>query len=378
MRQSTLALICGLILFVILAYSWCGRNPPSQTGVLLVTPTPTAAPPPTASAAPSASATPSASASVTQPTATPTAVPLPAEFQKVAQKAQPAIVELTVFDAKGQLLRSGNAFYVSRDGLLVTSLDLLADAAYGVAKSPDGKIRNVTGIVSSSKETGLAIARGETQVGVPYLPLEKTSESIAVNAWAVVIGNSLQHKVQPLTGGMITARGADPKKDTFQISGAIPNDAVGAPAVDANGEVVGIVTTGGKNAIQPSGQLEPLLGQIKPGMTGRWGAPTEESPTPSPSPSPTQTPKFVRNPRILYNPAPRYPYELRMFRSGPTSGSGKYRVTFDGNGLVKKVQIVESSGQAIMDQAAIKTLQQWKAEAAGRDWTVLVPITFQP
>jgi TonB family protein len=67
-----------------------------------------------------------------------------------------------------------------------------------------------------------------------------------------------------------------------------------------------------------------------------------------------------------------------MLRSGTTTGSGKFRVTFDTNGAVKNVQTVESTGQTMLDQAAIKALQQWKAEPGGRDWTVLVPITFQP
>jgi len=296
---------------------------------------------------------------------------LPSEFQKVAQKAEFAIVELTLFDAKGQLLRSGNAFYVSRDGLLATSFDLVADAAYGVAKSSDGKIRNVTGVIAWSKESGLAVLRAETKVGVPFLPLQKTSESIAVNAWGVVIGSPLQHKEQPMAGGMITSRGADPKKDTFQIGGSIPGEAAGAPVIDANGDVVGIVMAGGKNDIQPSGQLEHILVQIKPGMTGRWGAAPTESPTP------TATPRFTR-PRVISNPAPRYPYEARTLRSGPTTGSGKFRVTFGTNGLVKNVQTVESTGQTVLDQAAIKALQAWRAEPGAQDWTVLVPITFQP
>src|SRR5437762_2562293 len=131
MRQSTLALLCGLILFVVLAYSWCGRNPPQQTSTLLTTPTPAPAAAAPASAAPTATAGAPASPSTT-PTPTPLAVP--PEFQKVAQKAQPAIVELAVFDAKGQLLRSGTAFFVSRDGLLATSANMVADAAYAVAK----------------------------------------------------------------------------------------------------------------------------------------------------------------------------------------------------------------------------------------------------
>src|SRR5438477_4884735 len=166
MRQSTLALACGLILFVVLAYSWCGRNPPPPTSGLLTTPTATpSAPPP--SAAPSVSGTPSAS--VAQLTATPLTQTPPPEFQKVAQKAALTIIQITVFDAKGQLLRSGNGFFVSRDGLMATSWDIVADAAYGVAKSPDGKIRNVTGILASSKEAGLAILRAETKTGVPFL-----------------------------------------------------------------------------------------------------------------------------------------------------------------------------------------------------------------
>src|SRR5215467_11047864 len=323
MRQSTLALICGLALFIILAYSWCGRNPPGQVSLLTATPTPTPAP-----ATPAASATPSVTVAPT--TATPPRQTPPPQFQRVAQKADPAIVELTLFDGKGQLLRSVNAFYVSRDGLLATSHDLVADAAYGVAKSPDGKIRNVTGVIDFSKTSGLAILRAETKTGVPFLPLQKNSESIAVNAWGVVVGSSLQHKEQPMAGGVITSLGADPKKDTFQLDGTVPNDAVGAPVLDADGDVVGVVTAGGKSEIQPSGQIEPLLAAIKPGTTARWaGAPLEPTATPTPS--------VAR--RILSNPAPRYPAEARAIRVGPNRGSGKYRVTFDANGVVRNVQV---------------------------------------
>jgi TonB family protein len=371
MRQSTLALICGAALCVILAYSWCGRNPPGQLSILSATPTPSPLPI-TPTKTPIAAA--SASAAVTQASPTPTATAPsqtpPPEFQNVAQKAAPAIVELTVFDAKGQLLRSGTGFYVSHDGLLATSLDLVADAAYGVAKSSDGKIRNVTGVIDFSKTSGLAILRAETKVGVPVLPLQKTTESIAVNAWGVVIGNTLEHKEQPIAGGLITSRGADPKKDTFQIGGTIPNDAAGAPVLNANGDVIGVVTAGGKNDIQPSGQLEPLLAPIKTGMTGRWAAAPQESP------SPTPTPRAAR--RVLFNPAPKYPFEARSIRVGPNRGNGKYRVTFGTNGLVRNVQTVESTGQPILDQAAIEGLREWRAEPGATDWTVLVPISFQP
>lgn len=364
MRQSTLALVCGLALIIVLAYSWCGRNLPEPT--TRVSPTPTPAPATPASTVGVTVATPSISApSATATVATQTPPP---EFKKVAEKADPAIVDLTVFDAKGQLLRSVTAFYVGRDGLLATSHDLVADAAYGVAKSSDGKIRNVTGELDFSKSSGLAILRAETKTGVSFLPLQKTTESISVNAWGVIVGSTLQHKEQPIAGGMIKSLGADPKKDTFQIGGTIPNDAAGAPVLDANGEVVGVVTAGGKNDIQPSGQLEPLLAAIKPGTAAKWAAAPAESPAPAP--------RGAR--KVISNPAPRYPPEARGLQLGPKTGSGKFRVTFGTTGLVKSVQTVESTGQPILDRAAISALQAWKAEPGATDWTVLVPITFQP
>jgi len=332
----------------------------------------TPTPPPPVAATPQGAASPSVS--VAQVTATPPAQTPPPEFRKVAQTAAPAIIEITVFDTKGQLLRTGNAFFVSREGLLVTSWTIVADAAYGVAKSPDGKIRNVTGVLASDQQSDLAILRAETKVGVPTLSLAKNSESIAVNAWAVVIGSSLQHKEQPIAAGTITSLGADPKKDGFQISGSVPNDAAGAPVIDAEGEVVGIVTSAAKGGLRPSGQLDPLLAQARSARTGRWAAAPVESPTVSPTP----TPKFARNPRVLYNPAPRYPYQARLLRSGPTTGSGKFRVTFDANGQVKNVQITESTGQGLLDSAAIDALRQWRAEPGAHEWTVMVPVTFQP
>jgi TonB family protein len=187
----------------------------------------------------------------------------------------------------------------------------------------------------------------------------------------VVIGSSLQHKEQPVAAGTITSLGSDPKKDGFQISGSIPNDAGGAPVVDAEGEVVGIAT---KDGLRPSGLLDPLLAQAKSAGTGRWAAAPVESPTVSPTP----TPKFARNPRVLYNPAPRYPYQARLLRSGPTTGSGKFRLTFDTNGQVKNVQVIESTGQGLLDSAAIDALRHWRAEPGAHEWTVMVPITFQP
>src|SRR5712692_3043237 len=116
MKQSHLALICGLVLVVVLAMSWCGRKPgPEIAG----TPTPGQTPSPLSTAAPTAS--PGASAAVAQATTTPPATQAPsAEFRKVADKVGPAIIQVTMFDQFGQLLRTGTGFFISDDGQFVT------------------------------------------------------------------------------------------------------------------------------------------------------------------------------------------------------------------------------------------------------------------
>ena len=58
-------------------------------------------------------------------------------------------------------------------------------------------------------------------------------------------------------------------------------------------------------------------------------------------------------------------------------GSGRYRVTFDMNGAAKSVDIVQSAGFEILDSAAVTKLREWKA-APGAEWSVTVPISFQP
>ena len=56
--------------------------------------------------------------------------------------------------------------------------------------------------------------------------------------------------------------------------------------------------------------------------------------------------------------------------------NGRYRVNFDATGIVRNVQVLQSTGNEVLDRAAINGLQQWKAEP-GREGFVVVPLTFQ-
>jgi TonB family protein len=307
------------------------------------------------------------------PTATPTLTPTPLpaatptqELRQAANKIQPAVVLVTVFDLSGKLLRNCNGFYVSSDGRLATDLNSVADAAYAVAKSPDGKIRNVSGVVGSAQDTNLAILRAETKTGVPYLSLSENSEPKDLVG---IVGSTLANREQPLAAVTLSPA----QKDLLEPSVPLAAGAIGSPAVDASGAIVGIVVniTDGSGSSRPgvrsSTAVQALLAQTKASSRARWLVAGAETPTPTPSP---------KKLRVIFSPAPFYPDKARSARP-PITGTGRFRVIFGADGLTKEVQIVQSTGQPILDQAAVTAFRQWKSEPS-HEWSIVVPITFRP
>ena len=372
MKQSHLALICGCVLFIILAISWCkpGPQPPAASPKPPVQLSPQ---PPLQ--APGATTNPVSPAA--QVTAAPTAQSPAPDFRKVAERVGPAVILVSVFDEPGKLLTTKTGFFVAEDGKFVTNWRAIVGAAHAVAKSADGKIRNVTGVLTSSVELDLAVLRAETKTGVPFLQLSKASE-LQTGAFGAVIGSPLARRPQPLLTATISARRSDPRGDQLETSNPISNDAEGAPVVDENGEVLGIVTpkheqgaTG--TVVRSASSLDSLLAQIKPNTKAHWAAAKTESPSPEASPAVQATPDN-RKSKLTYNPAPKYPPEARVSR---ISGSGRFRITFSTEGEARDVQVIQSTGKSVLDQAAADSLRQWKAEP-GREWSVVVPITFKP
>jgi TonB family protein len=371
MKNTFLALVCGLALVVILAMSWCGRKPGSLTGIPTPLPTPIATSSPSRAVTPSP--TPSASAAP-QFTPSPTPTPGPSqtpsvELRKAAGKVGAAVISISVFDAPGRLLHTGTGFYVANDGRFITNWHLVDGAAHAVAKSADGKIRNVSGVMASSTALDLAILKAETKTGVSFLRLSKTSEPKTLVG---VVGSTLTHHEQPMATGTVSARQTDSNGDLFAISTPISPETNGAPVIDEKGEVVGVVTLVTEPnkppsvVVRPSSAIDSLLAQTRPDTEARWAANPGESPTPSPSPKP----------KVVHNPLPTYPPQARS-ANPPVTGSGRFRILFDTNGEAKDVQIVRSTGHTILDQAAVDALREWKS-TPGREWSLVVPITFQP
>ncbi len=372
MRQSYLALLSGLILAVIIGMSMCGRNPaPASSPSATATPTP--APAATASAMPTASIATTASPSAA-PTSTPSASPVPmqtpsAELKKAAEKIASAVILVTTFDATGKNPRTGTGFFATTDGRLITNWRLVQDAAYGVAKTSDGKIRNITGVIASAPTLDLAILKAETKTGVASVHFAKAAEN---NSTVAVVASSLTK--QPVSALTISGHETAAGGDALATATILAVDAAGTPLVDAQGDVVGMVTTAAEANHAPRGivrsteAINSLLAQTHADSPARWPA------GPSPTPTPTPAPKG----KVIYAPAPVYPNQARYARP-PLAGSGRFRIVFDPTGQTKEVQILRSTGQALLDQAAVEAFRQWKSTPTpGHEWSLVIPITFKP
>jgi TonB family protein len=296
------------------------------------------------------------------------------------------VILISVFDPSGALLRNGTGFFVARDGRLITNWHVVVGGAHAVAKSADGKIRNIPGILASAPPLDLALLRAETTIGVPFLSLNKTSP-VPANLPVAVVGSRLTLHAEPLAATTILAQKSGAGSDLLETSNPVPNTDSGAPVIGESGKVVGVVASGKETnpastaLVRPVSTIESLLAAGKPVAEASWpttaatgSASTSSSGSPLPGATPTPTPTQKRRIKLVYTPAPVFPREAMLGRHG--GGSGRYRVVFGANGRARRVQIIRSTGNPLLDRAAVEALQTWRAEP-GEEWSLVVPMTFR-
>jgi TonB family protein len=271
------------------------------------------------------------------------------------------VIWVTSFDSKGNLLRTETGFFISADGRFVTIAHAIEGGVNAVAKTADGGIYNVTGVLTVSKTADLAVAKAEIkpQKLLRFLDLNKTGE-LSTGAKVAVIGSSLAGNEGTAREATITAHSAD----RLEIAGATAASSVGSPVVNENGDVIGVViSTGEKTVARPVATLDSVLSRVTADTQAHWPQSAQTSPTPHATPKP----------RLVYAPAPSFPPGQTL---PGQSGTGRFRLTFDPQGNVTNIQIVSSTGNPYFDQSAIKTLRQWKS-APSQGWQATVPVTFR-
>jgi TonB family protein len=285
------------------------------------------------------------------------------DLSRLENSVRPAVFLITVFDSSGKLLRTQTAFFISDDGRFITTAHTIEGGINAVAKMADGEIYNVSGILAASTTLNLAVLQADVK-RVPFLSVSK-SPNLKTGTLVGIVGSALAGGAEAARATTISTQ----QSERLEIAATLQPDSVGSPIVDANGEVVGVVASGGDRATARSSKtVVSLLDQIAPDAKAQWPGTAQTAPTPTPSPR--STPK----PRLLYAPAPAFPSEVRS-RPGAT-WSGRFRINFNARGNVTNVQVVQSTGNNVLDQSALNTLRQWKS-SPGQEWGATVPVTFQ-
>ena len=283
------------------------------------------------------------------------------EGAELESKVRPSVIWVTAFDPKGNLLRTETGFFISADGRFVATAHAIEGAVNAVAKTADGGIYNVSGVVAASKGSDISVLQAEVKPRklLRFLDLNKAGE-MTTGARVAVVGSALAGNEGAAHETTVTAA----TSERLEIAVATPVNSVGSPVVNENGDVVGIVTSAGEKTIaRPVAVLDSLLSRITADTQARWPQLAQTSPTPHATPKP----------RLIYAPAPSFPPGQSL---PGQSGTGRFRLTFDAQGNVTNIQTVTSTGNPYFDQAAIKTLRQWKS-APSQGWQATVPVTFR-
>ena len=352
MRTIRLTVRCALCMAVLMIVMHAPTSTTELLGQSLLAQqsqsTPTATTPQARSAVPAITPSPEAKAGQG----------LSSDLEKIGTNVRPSVIWVTVFDSKGNLLRTESGFFISADGRFVTTAHAIEGAVNAVAKTGDGGIYNVSGVLAASKEFDLAILQAEVK-RVPFVEPARNID-VRVGTGVLVVGSALAGNEGSAREMTIAAQ----EQHRIEMAGTTPVSAVGSPVVTENGEVVGVVIAAGeKTGARSFSAVESLLSRVAADTHARWPATAETQPTPKATPKP----------RIVYAPAPAFPPGASQ---GGVSGTGRFRLSLDPNGNVTNVQVIRSTGNPYFDQSAIKTFQQWKS-APGQGGSVTVPVTFQ-
>ena len=337
------------------------------------------------------------------PSAAPTAAPpaqasasptVASDLRTVAARVTPAVVLVSVFDEPGKLLRTGTGFFISEDGKFVTSRHFLQGGAHGVAKTIEGGIYNVSGSLTEAAAPDVAVLQAEVRKKVPFLTSGKTA-AVDPGTRVALVGSALARGTIAFLETTVAARKSDKNGEWLELTSPAPDDMIGAPAVNQNGELLGIVTsasgqTRAATIVRSAGALDLLVAKIDSNAKAHWQATGRSSPSPaggeqerateqqSPTPS---TPKAVtqttvgrtQKPRIVFNPKPQYP----SYSYPREQGSGSFRITFSPSGQAVSVETIKSTGSDTLDKVTLDALRRWKS-TPGQQWSATVPVTFEP
>jgi len=227
------------------------------------------------------------------------------DLPRLVRYARKAVLLILGYDANGRVTRTGSGFFISDNGRLVTNRHVINGVVSAVAKTEDGALYRITGVLADSTSLDLVILSADARE-VRFLTIQGEVMP-EVGSRIAVIGSpkALEGSVSE---GVVSGIRPGDEGTWIQITAAVSPGSSGSPVLDGNGRVVGVATLNSSgrdqnlNFARSSRDLTALIKQIsasaKPQslrtMTSRESRPP---PSDSPSPPPETTYRVVGLPK---------------------------------------------------------------------------------
>jgi serine protease Do len=186
-------------------------------------------------------------------------------FERYGEKGMPD-------RSRSRRLAQGSGFIIDPEGYVVTDDHVIAGASR-IAVILQGGTRYPAHVVGHDTLTDLALLKIDAGQPLPYVSWGN-SDAMQVADWVLAFGNQFSLGGAAILG-IVSARGRDirsnPYEDFLQIDAALNLGSSGGPAVNADGEVIGVSTaiyaaSGGSVGIGfaiPANLARPVIAQLK-------------------------------------------------------------------------------------------------------------------
>ena len=159
-----------------------------------------------------------------------------AQPDKWVKKASKAVFTLKTFNADGSLIGSGNGFFITADGVAVSSYTPFRGAAKAVVIDAMGKEYEVKSIIGANDVYYIAKFRVDATKCQPL----RTAPAAVENTSLWLLPYNAKNAYSCTAAKVKSVQKVQNDYDYYTLEATAPENTVGCPYLNANGEVVGI------------------------------------------------------------------------------------------------------------------------------------------
>ena len=159
-----------------------------------------------------------------------------AQPDKWVKKASKAVFTLKTFNADGSLIGSGNGFFITADGVAVSSYTPFSGAAKAVVIDAMGKEYEVKSIIGANDVYDIAKFR----VDATKCQTLRTAPAAVENTSLWLLPYNAKNAYSCTAAKVKSVQKVQNDYDYYTLEATAPENTVGCPYLNANGEVVGI------------------------------------------------------------------------------------------------------------------------------------------